>query len=172
MPLQEESMIADGYFQARKITLTIGDIVVTNEPSVLGTILGSCVSVCLFDERLKMGGMNHFMLPMPTGSAGNPACCGPESLNRLFAAFLRSGSSITDLKAKVFGGGTVVKGLSSGFDIGKDNVRVAKDMLRKYRIPVVNEVTGMDCDIKVFFHTETGRAFVKKIGTISTIVEH
>ena len=29
----------------------------------LSTLLGSCVAVCLFDPVLKIGGINHFMLP-------------------------------------------------------------------------------------------------------------
>ena len=33
----------------------------TQQP--LSTLLGSCVAVCLFDPQLKIGGLNHFMLP-------------------------------------------------------------------------------------------------------------
>ena len=29
----------------------------------MATLLGSCVAVCLFDPLLKIGGINHFMLP-------------------------------------------------------------------------------------------------------------
>lgn len=47
----------------KRIMLSIGDVVVSKEPAMLETILGSCVAVCLWDEKIGMGGMNHIMLP-------------------------------------------------------------------------------------------------------------
>ena len=47
-----------------------GDYYVTREDEVLDTVLGSCVSACIRNPRLRIGGMNHFMLPRPSG-AGN-----------------------------------------------------------------------------------------------------
>ena len=29
----------------------------------ISTVLGSCVATCLWDPVLRIGGMNHFMLP-------------------------------------------------------------------------------------------------------------
>src|SRR4051812_49955421 len=40
-----------------------GQLLACTEPRRLRTILGSCVSVCLYDPSLRIGGMNHFMLP-------------------------------------------------------------------------------------------------------------
>ena len=47
-----------------------GEYYVTCEDEVLDTVLGSCVSACIRNPRLGIGGMNHFMLPRPSG-AGN-----------------------------------------------------------------------------------------------------
>lgn len=31
------------------------------------TVLGSCVAVCLYDRKLHLGGINHYMLPFWNG---------------------------------------------------------------------------------------------------------
>jgi len=45
------------------ISLYIGDVAASRLPIVLGTLLGSCVAVCLYDPVLRAGGMNHILLP-------------------------------------------------------------------------------------------------------------
>ncbi|MEI6986387.1 MAG: chemotaxis protein CheD, partial [Rhodospirillaceae bacterium] len=40
-----------------------GDIYCDRTPQYLGTVLGSCVAVCLWDSQLRFGGMNHYLLP-------------------------------------------------------------------------------------------------------------
>ncbi len=47
----------------RRVNIGIGELHVATEPTVISTILGSCVSVCLFDPVGKAGGMNHILLP-------------------------------------------------------------------------------------------------------------
>jgi chemotaxis protein CheD len=47
----------------KRVKIHIGEIYTSSEPAVVETILGSCVSVCLFDPVRKTGGMNHILLP-------------------------------------------------------------------------------------------------------------
>jgi chemotaxis protein CheD len=147
----------------KRILLTIGDVVVSGEPAILETTLGSCVSVCLWHEKTRTGGMNHFIFPEMTAPSKDPAWYGTESMSRLINHFLRAGIPGRYIKAKVFGGGIVIRGFHQRFDVGKENTRVAKEILTSHGIPVVSEVTGMDCGIKVVFYSATGRAFVKRI---------
>lgn len=146
----------------RKIVLNAGDIEVSHEPAVFETMLGSCVSVCIWDERTNTAGMNHYMLPVLPGDAQRPEISGPEAINLLIDKFLAMGSNIRNLTARIFGGGNVVEALS-GNDIGKENVLVARKMLAYYRIPVVGEYTCNNFGIKVVFFSETGKVFVKKL---------
>src|ERR1051326_187977 len=44
-----------------------GHLVIATEPMQVTTILGSCVAVCLFDTTKRIGGINHFMLPLAGG---------------------------------------------------------------------------------------------------------
>ena len=41
-----------------------GEYYVTTQGEMIATVLGSCVSACVRDRDLKIGGMNHFMLPV------------------------------------------------------------------------------------------------------------
>ncbi|MEW6739365.1 MAG: chemotaxis protein CheD [Nitrospirota bacterium] len=147
----------------RKITLNIGDIVVCREPAVLETVLGSCVSVCLYDESSKVGGMNHFLVPYVMSGLKNPAYSGQESIKRLVEDFTVTGANPSYIKAKVFGGGRVIKGIGENLDVGVENVKIAREMLKRYGIIIVKELVCPDYAVKVVFYTATGRVFVRKL---------
>src|SRR5258708_2971389 len=74
------------------------------EPYIVDTILGSCVAVCLYDVKLKFGGMNHYMLPLWNGEGLASPKYGNIANDKLFERMLRLGSSKQNLVAKVFGG--------------------------------------------------------------------
>jgi chemotaxis protein CheD len=147
----------------KRIILNIGDVVVSKEPSMLETVLGSCVSVCLWDKTLGIGGMNHFMLSRMTDGIKNPTYCGKEAIEVLVSALLDVGSNLSNLIAKIFGGGRVIKEFYQSLDVGEENVKVAKKNLENYKIPVAKELTGKDYGIKIVFYSATGRVFVKKL---------
>lgn len=152
----------------KKVILNICDVYVSSEPAILQTVLGSCVSVCLWDEQLRIGGMNHFMLPQASFNTEQREYCGCESINELVVEMLRTGADIRRLRAKLFGGGKLLREFTENLDIGKENIKAAKVMLKKYGIPVTKEFTEPGCGIKVIFYTATGRAFVKRLGEMHT----
>lgn len=147
----------------KRITLIIGDVAASDTPAIIETVLGSCVSVCLWDKSLRIGGMNHIMLPAMSDNVKNPNCCAQEAIDKLIGDMLKMGADMRNLCAKVFGGGRAIKQFSERLDVGKQNVRVTREILKNYNIPVVKEFTAMAYGIKVVFYTDTGRAFVKKL---------
>jgi len=147
----------------KRVFLNIGDMVVTDEPALIETVLGSCVSVCLWDEHKRRGGINHFLLPRYVKGMMKPCCCGTESVRMLLNSLIDTGSDVANINAKVFGGGRVLKELVQGAQIGRENVKVAKQILAEYCIPVVSEHTGNDYGLKIKFYTDSGRIFIKKL---------
>jgi chemotaxis protein CheD len=147
----------------RKIILNIGDIVVCSEPTVLETVLGSCVSVCLWDESSRASGMNHFLVPYVMPGLNKPAYSGQESIKRLIEGFTMTGANPLYIKAKVFGGGRVIKGMGENLDVGVENVKIAREMLKNYGIIIAKELVCPDYAIKIVFYTATGRVFVRKL---------
>ena len=50
-----------------KLFLQPCTIFVHREEHWVSTILGSCISLCLWDPKLGAGGINHYMLPLWNG---------------------------------------------------------------------------------------------------------
>ena len=46
-----------------------GEYFVANEAIIIMRTLGSCVAVCLWDRKSRIGGLNHFMLPDGVGDS-------------------------------------------------------------------------------------------------------
>jgi chemotaxis protein CheD len=124
-------------------------------------VLGSCVSVCLWDPRLKIGGINHYMLPFWNGEGLASPRFGNIAIMKLIEKMLALGADRHNLQAKVFGGGDMLKATSALMNIGQRNIVLAQDMLRDERIPIVSADTGGKHGRKLLFNTKNGVVLVK-----------
>ena len=139
-----------------------GDIAFTKRETLLSTLLGSCISVCLHDPVGRRGGMNHYMLPTAgkQGVEGGRGKYADYSLPRLLAMALRAGGRQGDLVASVFGGGQVTGHLSAAadlglFDVGRRNAEAAFLWLKSEKIPIVRHDTGGIVGRKIHMNTAT-----------------
>jgi chemotaxis protein CheD len=62
-PGQASFFFFDHHFQYNAVKVLQGEYYVSHEDLVIMTVLGSCIAACLWDSRMRVGGMNHFMLP-------------------------------------------------------------------------------------------------------------
>ena len=137
-----------------------GQLFTASHAVLVTTVLGSCVSVCLWDPVARVGGMNHFLLPKGIADAryGNAA------MDKLIESMLGRGAFVARMVAKVFGGASVIEGFTGARQaIGAQNVETAKEFLERAAIPVRAEQTGGRRGRKLLFHTGTGAAYVKDI---------
>ncbi len=147
-----------------------GDFYVTQNDEVLDTVLGSCVSACIRNPRRGIGGMNHFMLPRPSGQAndtwgsvaGRATRYGSASMEQLINRILGAGGSRADLEVKIFGGGRV---LSSLIDVGNHNVEFVRDFLRGEGLSVVSEDVGETYPRHVQYFPQSGRVRVRHLNS-------
>jgi chemotaxis protein CheD len=130
-------------------------IFASKTPHLVTTILGSCVAVCLYDPVVKIGGINHFMLPLWNGQGLASPKYGNIAIEKLIEKMSSLGCEPTRLQAKVFGGGEVIQSNVSQFNIGERNIRIAYDMLEEYKIPIVGQSVGGKYGRKILFNTET-----------------
>ncbi len=152
-----------------------GDFYVTREDELLDTVLGSCVSACIRNPRLGIGGMNHFMLPRPSGDghdtwndvSGRATRYGAASMEQLINHILKAGGSRNDLEVKIFGGGRV---LSSLTDVGEHNVQFARDFLKQEGLRIISEDVGDTCPRHVQYFPLTGRARVRRLTRQTDVV--
>jgi len=153
---------------ATVVTLHAGDYYVAAGGELIGTVLGSCVSACIRDTRLRLGGMNHFMLPMDgsdhAGSRGSPASAsarfGNVAMERLVNEILKHGGRRADLEVKLVGGGKVLDSLS---DVGARNIHFVRQYVRAEGFRVVGEDLGDLYARKVLYDPATGSAQVKRL---------
>ena len=83
-----------------------GNLFVHEEEYTVLTVLGSCISVCLWDPRRKIGGINHYMLPFWNGEGLASPRFGNIAIIKLIEKMLAHGADRHNLQAKVFGEGT------------------------------------------------------------------
>ncbi len=152
----------------KKITIIQpGEFHASAEDEMIGTLLGSCVSVCLHDPVRRVSGMNHFMLPGRIVKANifmdRSARYGISAINDLLALMEKLGASRKDLIAKVFGGGRVIVSTFDSNTIPFDNIRLARVMLEMEDIPIVEMEVGGSNARKILMDVRDGRVFLKNI---------
>jgi len=151
-----------------------GEFYMTRENVAIATTLGSCVSACIWDEHAGIGGMNHFMLPLTDkeahevdwgqrGMASDATRYGNFAMEHLINMILKHGGRKINLRAKVFGGGKVLKQMS---DVGEKNINFVLQYLADEGIQVESSDLGSFYPRKILFEPCSGRAFVKTIDNL------
>ena len=156
----------DRDFGRNAVKILPGEFFVAADDIVISTVLGSCVSACLWDRNAGVGGMNHFMLPDgkdadATGLGGRYGVFAMEQLiNELMKRHARRGA----IEAKLFGGGRVMANFTT-FDVGQRNVDFVMQFLRTEGIRVTSQDLLDIYPRRVAFFPASGRALSRKLKT-------
>jgi chemotaxis protein CheD len=144
-----------------------GERFATKEPLVIGTLLGSCVAACLYDEEARVGGLNHFLLAAPRYARSMPLThtdagrYGIHAMELLINDMIKLGASRKRLKAKIFGAGSVL-GLSAEdkfFCVSEVNARFIREYVKEEGIKLVSEDLGGEEGRIIRFHTDSFSVF-------------
>ena len=156
----------DRDFQCDAVKILPGQYYASSGVGAISTVLGSCVSTCLWDPLRKIGGMNHFMLPGDGESATSPVTAsarfGVYAMEVLINEMIHLGAERRRMVAKVFGGGRVLQGFCS-LDVGAKNAQFVIDFLHTEDIPILARDLLDVYARKVHFFPETGKAQLKKL---------
>ncbi|MBI5696812.1 MAG: chemotaxis protein CheD [Nitrospirae bacterium] len=157
---------ADDRFKV--VELRPGEIHVADGPTLIRTLLGSCVSVCLFSPQAKVGAMSHSVLPYPryrppVHDVRYVECALEEMLDEM----LLLGIPSSGLEAKLFGGAEMFHKTDEQVRfarlIGDGNTVAARTFLEREGVRVVSECIGGNNGMKLVFNTSTGVVFVRKL---------
>lgn len=151
-----------------------GEFYMTTDNIAIATTLGSCISACIWDSRIKIGGMNHFMLPATDMEAhevnwgqrekvADATRYGNFAMEHLINTILKCGGKRANLKVKLFGGGKVLKQMS---DVGQRNIDFVFSYLAQENIVIESTDLGDVYPRKVLFEPYSGRAFVKRLDNL------
>jgi len=150
------------------VFLKPGQMMVSSVPSLVTTLLGSCVAVTLFCPRLRLGAICHAQLPScrkkscnhEHSDAGKYVDCAVMSmLERLQAG----GAERREIEAKLFGGSDMFDAYGRGRSVGRQNIEMAVRTLERESVRVVREDLGGGRGRKIIFHTHTGEVFLKRL---------
>lgn len=141
-----------------RVNIVQGEYAVSDDPStVISTLLGSCVSVCMFDLKRGAGGMNHFLLPGDSVEAGDTVQRhGVYLMELLINGLLKKGVDKKNLEAKIFGGAATVASIVE--QIGEKNIAFARRFLQAEGIPVIGSSVGGHSGRRIQFWPVGGRA--------------
>jgi chemotaxis protein CheD len=148
------------------LNVGVAQVRMAKEPTVLRTILGSCVGVCIYDRMKKIGGLAHILLPLDTANGANPEKYADTAIPLLVQMLIKEGAKKEFLSAKIAGGASMFKFESNVTlgQIGDRNVEETKKMLAKLQIPLLEEDTGGNSGRVIDFYLTDGHLKVKAAG--------
>lgn len=158
----------DSKFQKQIYSISPGEYYCSKENILISTVLGSCISILMYDAENVIGGMNHFMLASTskefTISCEQAGRFGEYSMELLLNEMLKKGASRKNIKAKIFGGANVFNTAeTSSVQVGCDNIFFAFNYLETEKIPIINSDTGGTEARKIFFDPLTNKVWLKRI---------
>ena len=142
-----------------------GGYYVTNGQYRLETMLGSCVTACIRDPLLKLGGINHFMLPQSTHHKSDWLSCertrfGVHAMETLIGTLIKHGGDPKRFEVKLFGGGKVVTGMNT--DVGRLNVEFARHYLKTEGLNLLSEDLGGAYSRRLIYDVSNGEVMLKR----------
>jgi chemotaxis protein CheD len=161
----------------KRVTIHPGDYYVSNKRVVISTLLGSCVSACLYDPVNRVVGMNHFLLSSKGHVKSVPVCIteagryGVHAMELVINSMLKLGARRENLSAKAFGGGSFYQshhGSDSFFCVGAVNSRFILEFLENDGIPLVAYDLGGDTGRVIRFSSDDFSVLVRKFNKSAT----
>jgi len=156
--------------------LGMGEVIITADPMIIWTILGSCVSITLFNKRLGLAAICYAQLPEKEHSNGmrcSDTCPKPcfrndkgEStkflscaFNLMLEKFKSNGVINNEMSAGIYGGASMFKYIYVYREksIGDQNVELAYRLCNRNKIRVVDDDTGGEVGRRLKFNTLNGK---------------
>lgn len=150
----------DHHFKHDAVKVLPGEYYVTTDDMVIMTVLGSCIAACIWDPKVRVGGMNHFMLP--DGGGDTSGRYGSYAMELLINEMMKLGARRESMQAKVFGGGQVMHTFTT-MNVGERNTQFVLDYLQTERIAVVSKDVLDIYPRKVCYFPATGKAMCKRL---------
>ena len=160
---QPDSKLPEVYVQP-------GESRLVKEPTMLRTLLGSCVGIAFRVPRLGVGALCHPMLPRPplklaaslSRTAGRRYV--DYAIRDLARQFDALGASRDEVEVKLFGGGDVLvmSANSKRPTVGRLNSEVAIKVLAEEGFVVTASSLGGERGVNIHFNTETGEVLLQR----------
>ena len=168
---------ADHRKKTKRVTIHPGEYYVSNTSVVISTLLGSCVSACLYDPINMVVGMNHFLLSSKRNIENIPVCAteagryGVHAMELVINGMLKLGAKRENLSAKAFGGGSLYQthhGSGGFFRVGEVNSRFIFEFLKNDGIPIIAYDLGGNTGRMIRFSSDDFSVLVRRFRKSAT----
>lgn len=154
-------------FNKNMVVLMPGEYYASKDQEIICTAVGSCIATCLFDDKTGVAGMNHFLLPGVIDTkdllSTEVGRYGMYAIEVLIGDIIKLGGERERIKAKVFGGGSVLKFRESDGSISQSNIEFIRKFLRLEGISLLKEDMGGSVMRVIIFFTDTAKVLLKKL---------
>lgn len=161
--VKNEYVEKDTAHDAMEIFLHPGELYFGKTPTIISTLLGSCVAVTLWHPREKIGGMCHVVLPeSPEGK------CEMRYGDCAVAEFVKEAkkyhTSTHEYEVRLYGGSDMFPGMQmpAGMKIGDRNIEKVKLLLKLYKFHIKEIDAGGSHSRKIKLDLDDGRVEIRK----------
>jgi chemotaxis protein CheD len=155
----------DHFIEQNDVYLYPGEVLSSNKNIRIITLLGTCVSIILYNKQYKLGGILHGLLPSINDTNKNNANAThyiDSAFYIILEKFLSMGIRRDEIIAKVFGGACLLKSMMKNC-IAAKNIEISKILLEKEKIKVIAKDVGGQKARKLIFHPNNGEVYMKYI---------
>lgn len=155
------------------VFLHTGDAFIGVKPTIVSTVLGSCVSISMFSARLRQGAICHAFLPSrkeidPHRRESVQICRYVDTaVDYLLECMTRIGANKSELEVKMFGGssGLTISQIRppNFFSVGDRNVKMAFKCLKEKGLSPKAMDVGGNIGRKILFATHSGDIWMKRL---------
>ena len=151
------------------IKVGMADFNICKAPDAITTLgLGSCVGIALYDQKRKVAGLAHIMLPDSTTVKNNSniAKFADTGIDACIDMMIKNGASRIGLTAKIAGGAQMFAFGSNNdmLRIGERNVEAVRRKLKTLGIRILAEDTGKSYGRTIECYPQTGELLIKAVG--------
>ena len=150
-------------------TISIADLSVSSSPQdvLITYALGSCIGVAVYDPKVHVGGLLHYMLPLsktsPDKAKAKPAMFADTGIPLLLKKVFAAGATKKDLIVKVAGGSKLLDN-NNVFNIGEKNFLVLRKIFWKNNILMKAHHVGGSLSRTMRLDLSSGVVTVKAAG--------
>lgn len=152
----------------KQVTIQPGGLFFGEAPSVVHTLLGSCVAVTLWHPASRKGGMCHYLLARRDAFAKSdnhsPGYFGTDAIRFFLQKACLHGLLPADFEVKMFGGGNMFEGVHQRpnvVNVASSNIETGRQLLQEAGFTIQAEDVGGVRYRKIFFELSSGDVWVQ-----------
>lgn len=132
------------------------------------TILGSCVSIVMWHEKLQIGGMCHYLLPSRSKNSHKylDGRYADDAIDLFMEKIHAANTDPGQYQVKIFGGGNMFPKHAKRekcADVPCRNVLAARELVKLHKLNLVSENLGGEGHRQIFFDVWNGEVWLRRV---------